>query len=120
MTRLAKYTQELCGPLEEETGVDTGFRRCGSITAALSDERREEIFHTAAMAARLRRRGRGVERFGVQGALRAPEHRRRHRRLWLPKDGQGDPANIALALANGARQNGARTVEGVRVTGIRR
>jgi glycine/D-amino acid oxidase-like deaminating enzyme len=27
--------------------------------------------------------------------------------VWLPKDGQGDPANIALALAKGARQRGA-------------
>jgi len=36
MTRLAKYSQELYGNLEEETGVATGFRRNGSITVALS------------------------------------------------------------------------------------
>lgn len=29
MTRLAKYSQELYGSLEEETGVATGFRRNG-------------------------------------------------------------------------------------------
>ena len=33
MTRLAKYTQELYGTLEEETGVATGLRRCASISA---------------------------------------------------------------------------------------
>jgi len=38
MTRLAKYSQELYGNLEEETGVATGFRRNGSITVALTDE----------------------------------------------------------------------------------
>ncbi|RME14978.1 MAG: FAD-binding oxidoreductase, partial [Alphaproteobacteria bacterium] len=43
MTRLAKYSQELYGALEEETGVATGFRRVGSITVALTDERREEL-----------------------------------------------------------------------------
>ena len=32
MTRLARYSQELYGELEAETGVATGFRRCGSIT----------------------------------------------------------------------------------------
>ena len=50
MTKLAKYSQELYGALEVETGVATGFKRVGSITAALTTERREEIFRQAAMA----------------------------------------------------------------------
>jgi len=50
MTRLSKYSQELYGKLEEETGVATGFRRNGSITVALTDERREEILRQATMA----------------------------------------------------------------------
>lgn len=50
MTKLAKYSQELYGNLEEETGVATGFRRNGSITVALSEERREEILRQASMA----------------------------------------------------------------------
>ena len=49
MTRLAKYSQELYGELEAETGVSTGFRRCGSITVALTDERRQEILRQASM-----------------------------------------------------------------------
>ena len=36
----------------------------------------------------------------------------------LPLDGQCDPANIALALAKGARQRGAQLEEGVKVTAI--
>lgn len=50
MTRLAKYSQELYGRLEAETGVATGFRRNGSITVALSEARREEILRQASMA----------------------------------------------------------------------
>lgn len=50
MTRLAKYSQELYGKLEEETGVATGFRRCGSMTLALTDHRAEEIRRQASMA----------------------------------------------------------------------
>ena len=47
MTKLAKYSQELYGNLEAETGVSTGFRRYGSITVALTEERKEEIYRQA-------------------------------------------------------------------------
>jgi len=40
--------------------------------------------------------------------------------VWLPTDGQADPANIALALAKGARNRGARVQERVKVTAIAR
>ncbi|GGB63355.1 FAD-dependent oxidoreductase [Roseibium aquae] len=120
MTRLAKYTQELYSTLEEETGIATGFRRCGSITAALTAERREEVFRTAAMA---RAFGVEVEELGP-GEIKA---RYEHLNIdgvtggvWLPSDGQGDPTNITMALAKGARNNGARLVENVEVTGITR
>ncbi|MGI9520322.1 MAG: GcvT family protein [Hyphomicrobiaceae bacterium] len=120
MTRLAKYSQELYGELEAETGVATGFRRCGSITVALSEERREELCRQASMA----------RAFGVEIEEIGPtEVKARYEYLnvddvvsavYLEKDGQGDPANIALALAKGARQSGATIVEGVRVTKIHR
>ena len=38
--------------------------------------------------------------------------------IHIPADGQANPIDIAQALAKGARQNGARIVEGCRVTGI--
>jgi len=120
MTKLAKYSQELYGALEAETGVATGFRRVGSITAALTIERKEEIFRQAAMA----------RAFGVEVEEISPDEvKNRYEHLnidgvtggvWLPLDGQGDPANIAHALAKGARQRGAQVVEGVRVTAIAR
>ena len=46
MTKLAKYSQELYGSLEKETGVATGFKRCGSITVALTNERKEAVSYT--------------------------------------------------------------------------
>ncbi|MGN6470346.1 MAG: GcvT family protein, partial [Rhizobiaceae bacterium] len=36
----------------------------------------------------------------------------------LPLDGQCDPANIAMALAKGARQRGAKIVEGIKVSDV--
>ena len=120
MTKLAKYSQELYGALEAETGVATGFKRVGSITAALTAERREEIFRQAAMA----------RAFGVEVEEITPSEigaRYPHLNLdgvqagvYLSKDGQGDPGNIALALAKGARQNGALIQERVKAIGLQR
>ena len=50
MTRLAKYSQELYYKLEDETSLSTGFKRNGSITVALTNERMEELKRSAAMA----------------------------------------------------------------------
>ncbi|WP_424987277.1 GcvT family protein [Microbulbifer sp. S227A] len=120
MTRLAKYSQELYGDLEAETGVATGFKRVGSITVALTEERREELYRSAAMA----------RAFGVDIEEISPKEvgeRYPHLNLdgvvagvYLDKDGQGDPGNIALALAKGARQRGAVVAEHTKVTGVRR
>ena len=118
MTRLSKYSQELYGKLEEETGVATGFRRNGSITVALTEHRQEEIARQATMA-----RAFGVDVENISAA----DVKERYPHLnvddvkaavYLPLDGQGDPANIALALAKGARMNGAQIIEGVKVTDI--
>ncbi|WP_129590319.1 NAD(P)/FAD-dependent oxidoreductase, partial [Roseovarius nitratireducens] len=120
MTRLAKYSQELYGTLEEETGVATGFRQLGGITVALTEERREELFRQAGMA-----RAFGVP---VQEMTRS-EVKRMYSHLndkdvtggiFIEKDGQADPANIALALAKGARNRGARVAERMKATGIAR
>ena len=120
MTRLAKYSQELYGSLEAETGVATGFKRVGSITVALTEERREEINRQAAMA---RAFGVDVEEIGPNEVKAKYEHLNIDGvtgGVWLPLDGQGDPANIALALAKGARQRGALVKERVKVTGMTR
>ncbi|MEQ6203199.1 FAD-dependent oxidoreductase [Sulfitobacter sp. HNIBRBA2951] len=118
MTKLAKYSQELYGNLEAETGVATGFKRCGSITVALTDERREEIFRQAAMA---RAFGVDVEEITAKEVLERYEHLNIEGvtgAVYLDKDGQGDPANIALAMAKGARQGGAKVIERTAVTGV--
>ena len=120
MTKLAKYSQELYGSLEAETGVATGFKRVGSITVALSDERKEEIFRSAAMA---RAFGVDIEEISAQEVGARYPHLNLEgvkAGVFLDKDGQGDPANIALALAKGARQRGALVQERVQVTGIAR
>ena len=118
MTRLAKYSQELYFGLEAETGVATGFKRNGSITVALTDERMEELRRSAAMA----------RAFGVEiDEISPSDIASRYPGLsvddavggvWLPKDGQADPVNITQALAKGARNFGVAIHQGIKVTGI--
>ena len=118
MTRLAKYSVDLYGRLEAETGVATGMRENGSITVALNEERKQEIYRQATLA----------RAFGVDVQEISP---RQVKELYpylnvsdvvgavhLPHDGQCDPANIAMALAKGARQLGAEIIENVKAIAV--
>ncbi|MGC9368262.1 MAG: GcvT family protein [Paracoccaceae bacterium] len=118
MTRLAKYSADLYTRLEAETGLATGFRQCGSISVALTEEREEELLRQASLA-----RAFDVEvnelsprevkdlypHLNIDGVVAG---------VHLPGDGQADPANIALALAKGARARGALIAEQVKVTAV--
>lgn len=118
MTRLAKYSADLYVKLEEETGIATGMRQNGSITVALTHERKEEIYRQATLA----------RAFDIDVNEISPEEVKNlypHLNIadvvgavHLPLDGQCDPANIAMALAKGARQRGAKIIENVKVTAV--
>ena len=105
--------------LEAETGLATGFRQNGSLSLALSAERLEELKRQATMG-----KVWGVEAYMVSPA----EARAKHPLidlegvtggLFIPANGQADPANVCQALAKAARQRGVRIFENTRVTGIR-
>lgn len=91
LTRLAKYTAELMATLEAETGLATGFRQLGSISAALTHERREELYRSASVA----------RAFGVEVEEISPaEVKARYPHVniadmvgavFIPGDGQVDP-----------------------------
>ena len=117
LTKLAQYTTELYATLEAETGQATGFKQNGSISIATSAERLEELKRGASMAktfglevreigpAEIKERWPLIEVADVIGGV------------FLPKDGQTNPIDTAMALAKGARAAGARILEGVKVTG---
>ena len=44
LTRLSKYSADLYMKLEEETGIATGMKANGSMTVALTEARKEEIY----------------------------------------------------------------------------
>ena len=118
MTRLAKYSAGLYVGLEAETGIATGMRQVGSISAALTAARMEELRRQATMA----------RIFDVDVSEVSPSEIKvmyPHLEVGdvvggvhLPLDGQCDPANIAMALAKGARMRGAVIAEGVKVSRV--
>jgi 4-methylaminobutanoate oxidase (formaldehyde-forming) len=119
-SRLASYTAELFSSLAEETGQETGFRQCGSLTTAASKARLDELKHAASMASNFglqvdmispAEAKNMVPQLDIEGVLGA---------AWIPKDGKTNPIDTARAFAAGARQRGARIIERVAVTSIDR
>lgn len=118
MTELAKYTGELFTNLEAETGQATGFKQNGSIRTAKTEARFEELKRGASMA----------RNFGLEAHVETPEQIGERWPLlnvddlvggiWMPKDGQVNPADVTMAMAKGARMGGARIVENLAVSRI--
>lgn len=113
LAHIVEYSQKLYRTLETETGVATGYKECGSMSIALTDERNEELLRTSAIAriygAEIhtitpREIGEKYPHIALKGIKAG---------LYLPQDAQCDPANVTLALAKGARQNGVRIYENV-------
>jgi glycine cleavage system aminomethyltransferase T/glycine/D-amino acid oxidase-like deaminating enzyme len=117
-TRLVQYSTELYARLEAETGLSTGFRRCGGVTVARSQDRMIQLQRTAAAAAA----------FGLECELISPQRAAElypimsvadlAGGIWLPGDGRANPTDLTAALARGARAQGVAIRERVRVTGI--
>ena len=117
-TELRKYTRDLYLRLEAETGLATGMRQVGLIELAIEPGRLEEYRRVAAF-----NRHCGVEVHEISATEVAD--------LWplartddvlagfyIPADGRVNPVDVTMSLAKGARQQGARIIEGVPVTGV--
>jgi 4-methylaminobutanoate oxidase (formaldehyde-forming) len=118
MTRLAKYSADLYTKLEAETGVATGMRQVGSISLALTEGRREELLRQATLARAFDVDVHEISTSDVKNMYPHVKVDDVVGAVYLPGDGQCDPANIAMALAKGARRHGAKIIEGVKVTAV--
>jgi glycine cleavage system T protein len=118
MTRLAKYSADLYVKLEAETGVATGMRQVGSISVALTEERRHELYRQATVARAFDVDVREISPREVKEMYPHLNVADVVGAVHLPLDGQCDPANIAMALAKGARQRGALISENTKVTKV--
>jgi 4-methylaminobutanoate oxidase (formaldehyde-forming) len=118
LTKLIQYSTELYSKLEAETGLATGWKQCGSLSVARTQERMTLLRRSAATA---NKQGVACEELTPQQAGdKYPIMRTDDLvgAVWLPGDGKANPADITQALAKGARNNGVRIFEKTRVTSI--
>ena len=118
-TRLVQYSTQLYAGLESETGLSAGYKQCGGVTVARTEQRMGQLRRTAATA----------EAFNMECVLLTPEQAQEKYpvmqvedlvgAIWLPGDGKANPTDLTSSLARGARMRGARVFERTRVTGIR-
>ena len=115
LTKLATYSARLFEELEDETGQATGYRSPGSISVASDPERWEEMRRGISMASTV---GVDIEELTLADLSdRVPLLRTDDLigALFIPKDGQTSPVDTTMALVKGARNGGAKIVEGVAV-----
>jgi glycine cleavage system aminomethyltransferase T/glycine/D-amino acid oxidase-like deaminating enzyme len=116
-TRLVQYSAELYASLEAETGLSTGYRNVGGVIVARTEDRMTQLRRTAANAVAYDLDCELIDPARAQELWPPMRIDDLLGAIWLPGDGKVNPADLTQSLARGARQGGARVVEGVRVTG---
>ena len=118
ITRLIRYSTDLYSSLEQETGLATGWKACGSLSVARSKDRMTALRRTISSA---RAQGVTIQELSPREAqekwplMRVDDLQGA---VWLPGDGKVNPSDLTQALARGARSRGAKIFEKTRVTGF--
>jgi 4-methylaminobutanoate oxidase (formaldehyde-forming) len=118
ITQLLGHSVALYRRLEEETGLQTGWKMNGGLRLACNADRWTEVKRQATTA----------HSFGLEMHLLTPKEAQE---LWplmtiddlvgaayLPTDGQANPSDITQSLAKGARMAGVQIFEDMPVTRI--
>ena len=117
-TEMRKYTADLYSRLEAETEQSTGFKPVGFIEVAADADRLEEYRRVSAF-----NRYCGVDVHEISPAQVKdlfPLARTDDllAGFYVKEDGRADPVGVTMALAKGARMQGAKIIENVAVTGL--
>lgn len=117
-TEMRKYSRDLYGRLEAETGLATGLKQIGFIEVASDKDRLEEY-----------RRVSAFNRYcGVDVHELSPSQVKElfplarvddiEAGFYVKEDGVVNPIDVTMALAKGARQKGVTILEQVAATGV--
>ena len=118
LTDLIRYSIQLYGNLEAETGQQVGWINKGSLSIATNPDRMVHIRRQEALArlfrvaAEMITPGEAKERWPLMNSddvLGA---------VWSPNDGRVSPSDLCSALTKAAKSKGARIFEKTGVTGI--
>ena len=117
-TEIRKYSRDLYARLEAETGQATGLRQCGFIEVATTADYLEEHRRISAFN---RYCGVDVEEISpheVQDLFPAARVDDILAGFYVKDDGRVNPVDVTMALAKGARMQGAKIISSVSVTGV--
>jgi len=118
VTRMLQYSVSLYETLEAETGLTTGWKRCGCLHLASTKDRLFELKKGATTA----------RSFGLEMHMITPQEALKIFPIldmdgiigaaFMPSDGQADPSGLTMALAKGAMNRGATVEQKTLVTGF--
>jgi 4-methylaminobutanoate oxidase (formaldehyde-forming) len=117
-TEIRKYTRDLYGRLEAETGQATGFAPIGFIEVAADKGRLEEYRRVSVFN---RHCGVDVQELSpreVKELFPLARVDDIEAGFYVKDDGRVNPVDVTMALAKGARMRGVRILEGVAATGV--
>ena len=116
--QIHKYSVKFYQELQEETGMNVGFRNVSNIRLASQADRMDEFMQYAGVASTI----------GVDAQLLTPDEIKHYWPMCNveglvggirhPDDGYIQPADLTQALARGARDRGAKIYRNTSVTGI--
>lgn len=115
---MRKYSRDLYARLEAETGQHTGWNPVGFIEVAAERDRLEEYRRVSAFN---RRCGVDVQEISprqVKDLFPLAHTDDLLAGFYVPGDGRADPVGVTMALAKGARQQGATIIEDVAVLDV--
>ena len=118
-TEMRKYSCDLYGRLEAETGQNTGFRRTGFIEVAADRDRLEEYRRVSAFNRLLGIDVHEITPREVKDLFPLAHVDDLLAGFYVKEDGRADPVGVTMALAKGARQAGATLFENVPVTAVK-
>lgn len=113
MTKLASYALELYPKLEQETGLNTGYRRTGGYWLARHPDRLDELNRIASLG---RTQGLSPRMISAdQVGLPQLELSAHVGALHVPEDGNVNPVDLCMAYARAAKDMGVEIRENTQV-----
>jgi 4-methylaminobutanoate oxidase (formaldehyde-forming) len=117
-TEMRKYTRDLYARLEAETGQSTGFEPVGFIELASEPDRLEEYRRISAFNRYCGVDVHEISPSEVRNLFPLAKTDDLLAGFYVKEDGRANPVDATMALAKGARMQGAQVLENVPVTGV--
>lgn len=117
-TEMRKYSRDLYTRLEAETGLESGFKPIGFIEAAADRDRLEEYRRVAAFNRHCGIDVHEISPSQIKELFPLAKVDDLHAGFYVKEDGMGNPVDITMCLAKGAKLQGATLLEEVAVTNV--